>query len=859
MPRQIVFALENKEILHQAYDFVLSNTSKTSLFDLETEEIFSHLIDCSFLQVSFSFRSLFRARQLANLLIDKQGELDQKNLQNILSFLENKGFICYPNGYSDSVITEHQIAILKQFTSEKIVKLLYRFSPPICHKAAELILFDTLGIIVSKLTASAMRRAVLCASLTPLRQNIGSCFATAPAILIQKEQLALFLIDLYQLLSTGQLKRVCNGNEYIVAMSTTHTSIDREQILHKKALLSPGILQALKVCDVINQKLSLAEQIQQMQTICSPLLSSCSTVIDLFQKVLDQKYPSIDQSFQKARMQAAFTGLCENALLKAWEFTIASFTETDPKLINWHLYTALGFSVKEPEGLGSVVHNCLQEKLEVYNQEIGKLQKECEITADQLRAVQSVLNRADTISRMRSFQAEYQSFSHHLQACIDRRDQLIKKAEDISSLFSIIVQYYLEQFPHYFQEVYDPELIRLSEEDSPAGFRLFYKHGRTDASLWTAIDTEKEFNQTLRSFFIATESLLFTQTKEQEIITEIVAAILSHLYQNTFFPSMQKRMNQLAPWCYISGGTMQTLVQNYFCIGNITREERIVESPLELLLFFLDLLKELPPAHFKENKAMLMHSPGHAFLLLPSQPLFKQGWQDNGFTYTWVRDEFIVPGTQFYQQMLLSTQMQQYLLQQISSHKVNYQEVQTPKEWRERTLHLFPTIVADELDAFLYQQLPLIPIASCKEYLQKLLASVWDPKMQEIVEQFSPQKAAFISAEQIKKIAKACLVLAKNSLGFSFDIHSFITNVACEIGLSPRCLLFADTNWSGFYFGFVMNPGTQNLELWRFDASNSFGYPMSSWKKWLGAEKKPWVVYVKPFEYLFSLHSYGIH
>jgi hypothetical protein len=267
LPNQIVFALDNKEILQQTYDFLLSHFEK-SLFDLEKERVFSHLVDHSFLQMSYSFR----ARQLANLLIDKQGELDRKTLKDTIDFLENKGFICYPNGYSDSVITEHQIAILKQFTSPKIVKLLYRFSPPVCHKAAENLLFDSLGISAGKLHISDIRRGVLCASLTPLRQNIGSCFATAPDILIQKEQLALFLVDFYQLLSTGQLKRIYNGNEYIAVMSTTYTSIYCKQSLHERALLSPGILQALRVCGIVDQKLSLEKQMQQMQTICSPLL-----------------------------------------------------------------------------------------------------------------------------------------------------------------------------------------------------------------------------------------------------------------------------------------------------------------------------------------------------------------------------------------------------------------------------------------------------------------------------------------------------------------------------------------------------------------------------------------------------------
>lgn len=208
--------------------------SSNYIFNLEKENVFSSLIDRSSLQDSFSFRALFRARQLVNLLIDDEGRIAQKNVQNIIFSLKNTGFICYPNGYSDSVITEHEIAVLQQFTSEKMVKLLYRFALPVCHKRAEAILFDTLGIYSSKLRSADIRRAVLCACLTPLRQNIGSCFATAPGILVQQEQLELLLVDLYQILSTGQLKRTCNGNEYVVTMSTSYISLYSKQNLDKK-------------------------------------------------------------------------------------------------------------------------------------------------------------------------------------------------------------------------------------------------------------------------------------------------------------------------------------------------------------------------------------------------------------------------------------------------------------------------------------------------------------------------------------------------------------------------------------------------------------------------------------------------
>ena len=47
--------------------------------------------------------------------------------------------------------------------------------------------------------------------------------------------------------------------------------------------------------------------------------------------------------------------------------------------------------------------------------------------------------------------------------------------------------------PEYFQEVYDADMHEDVEgslyDDSPAGFRLLYKHGRRNPGTWTLIHT----------------------------------------------------------------------------------------------------------------------------------------------------------------------------------------------------------------------------------------------------------------------------------------------------------------------------------------------------------------------------------
>ena len=69
------------------------------------------------------------------------------------------------------------------------------------------------------MTDSHARKAVLSALLSSLRQNVGSCFATAPAILIQQDQPANFLGDMGQLLGTGRILRVYEGAEYAAPLS----------------------------------------------------------------------------------------------------------------------------------------------------------------------------------------------------------------------------------------------------------------------------------------------------------------------------------------------------------------------------------------------------------------------------------------------------------------------------------------------------------------------------------------------------------------------------------------------------------------------------------------------------------------
>ena len=67
----------------------------------------------------------------------------------------------------------------------------------------------------------------------------------------------------------------------------------------------------------------------------------------------------------------------------------------------------------------------------------------------------------------------------------------------------------------------------------------------------------------------------------------------------------------------------------------------------------------------------------------------------------------------------------------------------------------------------------------------------------------------------------------------------------------PQPLLFADTNWPKDFFGFTLNPCTEQLEFWRFDYTGSLGVPMNDWKPYLdGSLKEPrWGIFIEPHKY----------
>ncbi|MBI2811591.1 MAG: hypothetical protein HYX67_12305, partial [Candidatus Melainabacteria bacterium] len=605
------------------------------LYDLENEARLSLLFDQSSLQEGFRFRALNRARRLALALLDERGEVNKDFLKKITALHESAGALFYPEGFCDSKVYEHVLHFLRALGSDEVQKSLKRFQRPLCHKWAEKLVLQTLGIYhYNGVSDAQVRAAVLCACLTPLRQNVGSCFATAPAILVQRENVLLFLDDLYQLLTTGKLKRVFGGIEYAVPLSPSTGIGDLKKNLiagELRAGHSPGLVAALREADISVTAEQLQEKIQSLaagkkqlaveELIHRVLLEKSSlTEKDLenahnlefaqIQGAHSRKLEQIDAFRQKEKdVRAAFKGICDNALLKAWEFTLASFSEVKMEFSRWNLYSSLGLAPEEPGGIGAVIYRQIDDKIKEINQKIEELQKQYEIAFDQVRATELLLRNAGSESDARRLQAEHQSRAYHMRACQEMRDTVYTKGSHFSNLLSFLIKQYDEKFPEYFQEIYDAEMQEFEGDiydDSPAGFRLVYKHGRTDPSLWTLIYDADQYIDALARFFSATENEISATCEWEECrqeILQITSLVISHLRTQSFLESALKRMSKAhqyasdkKPWAYTSGGTMTTLLKTYYCReAEFTTEEKWVENESELLIFLLDTLKNLPP------------------------------------------------------------------------------------------------------------------------------------------------------------------------------------------------------------------------------------------------------------------------
>ncbi|MFZ4773698.1 MAG: hypothetical protein ACOYK9_06905 [Chlamydiia bacterium] len=413
------------------------------------------------------------------------------------------------------------------------------------------------------LTEAHVQRAVKKALRSPLRQTVGSCFATSVAILIQQERLDLFLKDLEQILYFERLIRVVEGHECIAPISPFYEGGD--------------------------------------------------------------------------------------PLLKAWEFTIASLSDYNHSAYRQNFHSSLGLDPHDPEGLGRVLWDHFEKNYTHLREEYEKKSETIRHHESLLNGAQMRLNSAYREEDIRRIQGEVQTENFRLDGLELDAHEIKKKllnVQDGSKLFFEELELGLLK---EFYEVYDPAVEGAKAEifaDSEAGFRLVWKNGLKNTGQHLRIEDVEGYLLAIKEFFISFERRMMIDHPQLAGLVESSGVIVSqHIHSVPF----RRRIETKKPWAYPSGGSLEMLLEGYFeKKGPMQIEMFRPQNPLELFVFYLDLMKSLSADTlelFQKNpkKRLLALFPTHAFTLLPGEKLFREGWEDSGFSYTWIRDRLINP------------------------------------------------------------------------------------------------------------------------------------------------------------------------------------------------------------------------
>lgn len=892
-----------------------------SFLNLTVTEDIANQIHLSKLQDKDLYKIRQLSLQLAQFIIDDDGHLILDKVDYVLQKADRSKAILQEDNTNDTFLVENILRVLKYLTSHKtLIKKFKKISLPLCHKKAEGFIKDTLLLKKEEVVTDAhLKRAILCTLLTPLRQTVGSCFATACAIYLQQQDIYQMFLDLEDLLKMGTLTRLINGVSYFVPFNPTMGMGELKKHLTPSSFAflpySPSLLYAFE-----NASLYMTHELEKHLSSVFSFFTSNLTAIEKKEKIaelmvqvlekkqVDNLYQLLDEilleyfdlkeedflakkrlektehfiasSYHPSMIQttsskkdkveeyfevkkilfSSFQSFVTCPLLKSWEYTLASFCDVKKEFTLWNLYSSLGLSSKEEGGIGAFLFKEIDQKLKAANDNVISYYEEAVILEGKIRGNEAVLYRTEIQSEEMRLRSEMAVDAQRLQLILEKKEEAEAITKSYQELFNHLVSSYIDLFETFFREVYDPDMIEQSAvdyNDSPAGFRLMATHGRKDSSTWTSIQDQDEFIQALRDFFIATENRIVSSFPIVEVhrdISSLITEMIQYIQSPIFIEHALKRVQMThqaflgqvnkafkdkivqKPWGYISGGTLDTLAKTYFKKDSLEKKERIIESPTELFIYLIDLLQVIEQP-FKDkildkNLSFLMYNGAHAFLFCPYFPSFAAAWKNTASSIVILYELLINKAEEFVTKISLSKEMQKDLIQEFLKNSNQKEEIMVSYISRENlsiiefTQHFLSQFSVKPVvfSSFLYRAL-LIPQSLSDIYeVFDALPFDTDDRRAQARSHFQGRPLNLLS---LQREIKKCLIKSYDSVCMPYDYHREILSVLeKQKKIYPRPILFADTNWPCYYFGFLPNPITQELELWRFDTIASRGQLM---------------------------------
>lgn len=691
-----------------------------------------------------------RAVLIAEQVIDEKGLFNEEVGKHICETLQMPQETPYQKRFFHHV--RHVLALFLESNHARL--RLKQLSFPLANPFVDSLIAHSLCKI-TPLEKRDISLSLLIALLAPLRQSVGSCFATAPLMIVQYEQPFFLFEELYNLVTRGFLKRVVDGKEVRIPMSIK-TGMGE--------LLTP-------MSPLGNTDPSLKEALAKKKL---PDVNPGEPIKSYIERVAND-YRALQEHF-KAKTQSL--------ILKCYEYTVASLSDWKTDFSNWNMYTSLGLDHNEPGGIGEGLYNFLERELGKVNEDISKLTEDVYRTEEQIRTLETHLRSATNPDQIRRLKGEIQAKAHHMYVSEDMHYHQIERSKKIAEFYKFVVEQFMRLFPEYFQEVFDAEMVSSEGdllEDRPAGFRLLYKHGRFDPTVWTMIYTEDEYTEMLSEFFKAIENILFMAIdwdEGKELIETMIDSLVHQVRDPVFMENAKQRMKMMhlqtlkeaaprTPWAYESGGSVDTLLHGYFRMVNQPKKvEFKPEKPVDLLTQLIEWVKDAPynqTSRFENDSSygLLMTSPVHAFVFTPGLEEFAKTWGSSANTYTYVRDEIEGKGRAMYHEHPPTNQELDKIVAMLAPFGMP------------NTRHF------DEMCNWAESQ------AAAKTIFAEIVVNLYR------------RKGVFIHTP------------------------------------------FADTNWASDLFTFLINPLTKNLELWR--VSSTYLRALPAWENHF--QGKAWTIY----------------
>lgn len=759
-------------------------------------------------------------------------------------------------------------------------------------------------------TKQQVKAAILASWFFRMRQQVGSCFSTALAIHIQAEQPLNFIKGLVELVSTGKLVRVVDGHEFFVplipesGLGSINNVISNSSSTMSRILTSPlfsDLFLSVNANYHAEYSKIVADQ-SRLQSVLAQLsaLGANISIRLLLETIVKIMFPN--QKELEGLITRAFISLADIALLRTWDYTLASFSDSSGSLTQKIVYIALGWNSSQKEGVGKVLQQTISALFDAQDKKLKELRDVYHSMQSAADASAAMMRSASSYENMKSASRSYSARTMSMSSIESEFQQERNKSECLSDLFNHLTDEVLVSLPSHFAEIYhvpnDTYTLSSIIADSPARFRLVSKQN-TSRGEWKKIQTPKEFINSISEFFRSIETDVIDRinnkfsTNVSDEISECFQSITQHMYGRTFIEYAFLRIAHnyevkipidvtnkiewlsaqgIAPWSLPSGGSPNILLSSYYF------QSSPPPSVSTEILFPIDVFKlsVLAAKKYKQSDFFLQEdinrlgymiaaSPNHVFrtmvnhfldiqkLPIESIDMPIQTYMDS------IIDSMRFPLFNDDQVLEIIDVIQQEFHLRIKTIPKGSLLINVVDNLKQVISQEFDVAHAKYVvESAVLQCLPFVDTSSGTWILNNIIQplctkhkidfATWKNAFAYTLQSFS--RAHIGSHKMMYAIMDACPVLCSNKdlLG---DLCTIMRNA--KMLINPP-MIFGDLNWDLDYIGLGVSPWTYNPELWICFRHGLKPKPLTLWDKFFtdSENSKDWLVYYakKPYSLL---------